>query len=407
MKPGRDRPDTDFDADELEAGIAKEMSEHGLDRETAKGLVKDHLAATLSKSAHTREYLEAFHGHARAQLPDWQAQLIHQAAMPSSGGAAGRRVPVHSEAEMVLFKRLTPELLADSEDESLSKLWSELDGHRKLAAKKGLPTDDYDRGASFLGQEMTRRGIEFDRACPMGKSAVELGTVAARLRMLPDEIVLAPAAGLSASDDGVSLSYHPMLGGPDLVEAALVDVGIYCKSTSDEGLEGSRLLYDVVLRRSGAPVCRPEDPGAIELSALPRGLEPVSKAMAEKRLIWYVIAEPGEEDTYGHIITAEEVEDAAHRFMLGPRRVFLEHGDKRGLNEDDIFPRELTGKAITVESAITPCAIDMFFGDKLPKPILARSWIGCVYYPDETVWRYLSTHKHGISWRGFAAKVTR
>lgn len=40
---GDDRPDTDFDADQLAAGIKREMEEHGLDEARAKEVAKDHL----------------------------------------------------------------------------------------------------------------------------------------------------------------------------------------------------------------------------------------------------------------------------------------------------------------------------------------------------------------------------
>lgn len=44
---GDDMPDSDFDPKQLEAGVQKEMREHGLDRKRAKEITKDHLAESL------------------------------------------------------------------------------------------------------------------------------------------------------------------------------------------------------------------------------------------------------------------------------------------------------------------------------------------------------------------------
>lgn len=410
--PGRDKPDEEFDQDELEAGIKKEMAEHDVDRETAKRLTKDHLAEH-AKSARSREYLEAFHEHARKQLPDWQSELIHQAALPASGGRGAAREPQHTAVEMQLLRRLTPEQLKDVEDKELEDMWVELVDYHKLATRRKLDdqVQHYERAGSFLAQEMHARGIEFDKHGVLGQGALLMGKGAVRASWLPEEIVLAPAAGLVREGDGLALRYHPMLGDGDLVEAALLDVGIHCKSSAPAIEEpGVRLLYDLVLRRPGVTRRYPisdDEAGLMELGARPRGLEPMAKADFEKRCIWYIMAEPGAKDTYDHAITREEVEDQAHRYMMGPRRVFMEHGEESGFNREGMFPRELTGKVITVESGLLPCDTDHWFGEPLPRTAPMGSWFTCNYHPDPEIWKFLSTHPHGASWRGFAAKVER
>ena len=364
-------------------------------------------------SDHSREYLEAFHEAAKKQLPPWQADWIHQEAMPRSGGRAGARTPQHSALESALIRNLLPEHLDGMIDGDLQRSWDELAGHHKLATKKNLPTEDYERAASFCIQEMKRRGMPIDEESDLAKASARFSTVAKRCEMLPEEIVIAKAAGLRAREDGyLDLVYDALLGDDGAVSSALANVGVFCKSSSIVDLETAlgpeeqfKVLYDLILRRPGLALPTGED--ELYLSAHPNGREPIAKAMKEKRLIWYITAEPGTPDSYGHIITAVEIEDAAHRFMLGPRKVFMEHGDLQGLNADGYWPAEITGKAYTVESGILPCPTNEWFGVETPRTVPARSWFTCNYYPDDRLWSYVSNTAHGNSWRGPAAKVVK
>ncbi len=87
--------------------------------------------------------------------------------------------------------------------------------------------------------------------------------------------------------------------------------------------------------------------------------------------------------------------------------VRMEHGEKQGLNADGNWPKVITGKAVVVESALVPQELTSFFGQAVERPIKVSSWISAIYYPDGTLWNYLKQTPHGISWAGFAAKVTR
>jgi len=358
------------------------------------------------RRAYCREYLEAYHKNARKQLVGWQHDLIHRASLAASGGAAGARVPQHTAIELQLLRRLSPGQLSDFEDKALEDAWIELAEYYRKAKKRKLDTSDYERGASFVAQEMHHRGMEFDRGGMIGKSALALGKLKERCRMLPDEIVLAPAAALVKEDEGLGLRYDQQLGDDGMVSDALLSVGVTCKSAVPADLEqlGPAMhLYDLVLRRPGvAPSV--DDASPLYLCD---DRDVISKAIKEKRCIWYVAAEPDVKDIYGDIITRDEIEDQAHRFMLGPRRVFMEHGDLQGLNTSHAWPRELTGKAYTVESGLAFCDSNDFFGVETPRPIRAGSWIVCNYYPDAQLWNFLSNTPHGISWRGYAAKEKR
>jgi hypothetical protein len=128
-----------------------------------------------------------------------------------------------------------------------------------------------------------------------------------------------------------------------------------------------------------------------------RALCPVLCAEAEKQIIWYQAAVPGDVDTYGHEITLDEVEDAAHGFMenLG---VKFEHGD------------DISDRARVVENFTMPVTIPKggtFHGQKVVEPILEGTWMAAIHYHDKEMWKQLSDASHGISWGGLARKVRR
>jgi hypothetical protein len=394
----------------LEAGIREEMEEHGIPRELAEKLARDHLAKDPdyyggdieAKSAHSHEYLTAFHAATRKQVPRWQAELIHQSALPASGGAAGRRRPQHGALELAGLRKLAPDHVRDMSDDDLTAAWEQLGGWHAQATRKKMDVTDYERAASFCAQELARRGLKWDQESPLGQAATAHGTLGKRTDMLPREIVLAKAAALALGDSGLELLYHGAMGDDGAVSGALASVGVpLAKSRRVSDLDDQpEALYELLLRRPGVVL---DDLPPLHFTPT----ELAKAATAEKRLIWYVVAEPGVPDTYGDVITAEEVEDACHRFALGPRKVFLEHGEKVRLNADGRFPAEITGLAHVVESALAPMVLTEFFGTIPPRPIPTGSWIGCLYFPEASLWQRMRDGNEGISWRGPAAKDQR
>jgi 2'-5' RNA ligase len=132
-------------------------------------------------------------------------------------------------------------------------------------------------------------------------------------------------------------------------------------------------------------------------AAVARALCPILCAEAEKQIIWYQAAVPGDVDTYGHEITLDEVEDAAHGFMenLG---VKFEHGE------------DISDRARVVENFTMPVTIPKggtFHGQKVVEPILEGTWMAAIHYHDKAVWDVVKDMGGGCSWGGMARKVKR
>lgn len=350
----------------------------------------------------TREYLEAYHAATSRALPPWMQRQIEAIARPSSGGASNRRRPEHTPVESALLRKLDPTHVSDMSDDELTAAWSTLGEWHRLAVRKKMETDVYERAASFCAQEMRKRKLPVEG--DLALVAFAKSSVAARIELLPEEINLGRAASIAFDDDagGIALSYNPLLGDDGEISTALVQVGIpVARSTAVENLDASvhdlGELYDLILRRPGFAAGLPSVGESLTLGA---GM--FAKAAPEKRLIGYVAAEPNVADTYGHRITVEEVEDQCHRFALGPREVYMEHGELQGLNVDGRWPRRLTGLARTVESCMIWNEVTELFGQKLDEPIRPGSWYVVNYYPDAALWEFLKNTPHGISWRGLA-----
>jgi 2'-5' RNA ligase len=140
-------------------------------------------------------------------------------------------------------------------------------------------------------------------------------------------------------------------------------------------------------------------------AAVTRALCPVLCAEAEKQIIWYRAAVPGDEDTYGHIITKDEVEDACHSYMRGPQGVKLEHG----ISLDD--------QAAVVENFLLPCDInigDTYHGQKVTREMLSGDdkmvegeYHVAILYEEQELWEDRRDSDEGVSWAGMARKVRR
>ena len=95
--------------------------------------------------------------------------------------------------------------------------------------------------------------------------------------------------------------------------------------------------------------------------------------------------------------------------MAKSRKLKIEHGKDGALRF--LAPQRggsIDGRAVIVEGFIAPVDMDTFHGQKPPDgPIKRGSSIVAVHYTDAKLWRELKEREHGISWGGFAAKVSK
>jgi hypothetical protein len=110
------------------------------------------------------------------------------------------------------------------------------------------------------------------------------------------------------------------------------------------------------------------------------------KADAEKRLVYGIVLEPDTEDTQGDIIAADEIEKAAHRFLVASRMVGDSHRKPAG--------------AQVVESYIAPMEFNI--GEQTVK---AGSWVMAVKVADDRLWEAVQQGDYtGFSIGGFGAR---
>jgi len=108
------------------------------------------------------------------------------------------------------------------------------------------------------------------------------------------------------------------------------------------------------------------------------------KVEEEKRLVTGVVIEPETEDTYGDVISAEEIEKAMVRFMEGNPQIRVEH-------DLDYKP-----KVAIIENWIEREGRVM--GEQFIK---AGSWLMTTKVFDDTVWEMIKAGKlNGLSFRG-------
>jgi len=104
----------------------------------------------------------------------------------------------------------------------------------------------------------------------------------------------------------------------------------------------------------------------------------------EKRLVTGVVIEPETEDTYGDIISAEEIEKAMIRFMEGSPQIRVEH-------DPDYKP-----KVAIIENWIE--REGRIMGEQFVK---AGSWLMTTKVYDNSVWEMIKSGKlNGLSFKG-------
>ena len=108
------------------------------------------------------------------------------------------------------------------------------------------------------------------------------------------------------------------------------------------------------------------------------------KVEEEKRLVTGIVIEPETEDTYGDIISAEEIEKAMIHFMEGNPQIRVEH-------DPDYKP-----KVSIIENWIE--REGRLMGEQFVK---AGTWLMTTKVFDDTVWEMIKSGKlNGLSFRG-------
>lgn len=122
-------------------------------------------------------------------------------------------------------------------------------------------------------------------------------------------------------------------------------------------------------------------------SSVAKSLTPLVCLDDEKRLIYAVAMEPDVEDAHGEATTLEEVEAAAHAFMLGERGVNVDH---KGAN----VPAEIVENWVQQGDATIG-------GEK----VRSGSWVVAIHVTDDALWaRAKAGEFGGVSVEGMAQR---
>lgn len=96
---------------------------------------------------------------------------------------------------------------------------------------------------------------------------------------------------------------------------------------------------------------------------------PIWKGDVHQRIVYGVVLQPGVRDSQGDVVSAAEIEQAAHRYLRESRRQDLQH-------REEVAPVE------PVESFIAP--MDMVVADR---PVLKGSWVMASQINDDAIWQ--------------------
>lgn len=115
----------------------------------------------------------------------------------------------------------------------------------------------------------------------------------------------------------------------------------------------------------------------------------VLKADEEKQLVYGIVMEPEEVDTQNEIVSAAEIEKAAHEYLIKSRIIAGSHKKKI--------------KAEVVESYIAPLEFELN-----EQKIKKGSWLMTVHVNDKDEWQKVKEKGYdGFSIGGYAKKVIR
>lgn len=102
----------------------------------------------------------------------------------------------------------------------------------------------------------------------------------------------------------------------------------------------------------------------------------VLKVDDERRIVYGIVLEPNVEDSQGDVVSKDDVELAAHRFLYRQAPIGVQHG---ALAPDTVRP---------VENFIAPCDFEMGADPETGEPNIVRkgSWVLATHVPDEALW---------------------
>ncbi len=118
----------------------------------------------------------------------------------------------------------------------------------------------------------------------------------------------------------------------------------------------------------------------------------IMKTDQEKRLVYGVVYEPDVEDSQGDVASAEEIEKAAHRFMI-----YLQEG----VAFVDVQHNDQPADAVVVESYIAP--VDFQFQGS-SEAVRKGSWVVVTHIVDEQLWKAVKSELKGYSMAGFGKR---
>lgn len=108
----------------------------------------------------SREYLEEAWKLARTSLPGWAFAMIHQQALPRSGGRAAARDLGPTSLEKLALEAIRPASLRRLEDEDLRAVWLRLHQWYASAKRRGQAIEEIVNAAIWTLAELRRRGVE-------------------------------------------------------------------------------------------------------------------------------------------------------------------------------------------------------------------------------------------------------
>jgi cation transport regulator ChaB len=119
----------------------------------------------------------------------------------------------------------------------------------------------------------------------------------------------------------------------------------------------------------------------------------IVKTDEERRLVYGIVYAPNVVDAQGDYTTAEEIEKAAHRFMVnlqsGNAFIDVEHSD-------------VPVDAVVVESFIAPTDF-CYPGSSIMVP--RGSWVAVTHIRDEELWKMVKSELVGYSMAGYGKRV--
>lgn len=120
---------------------------------------------------------------------------------------------------------------------------------------------------------------------------------------------------------------------------------------------------------------------------------PILKVDEEKRIVASVVYEPDVEDAHGDSMTAEEIEKAAHGFMI-------RYAQGAGELGTDHRRKASRASVVPIESFVAP--VDLELG---AQSVRKGSWVLAAKVFDDEIWKGIKTGKYtGWSFEGWGMR---